>query len=135
MVENNDIYYTSLLPVKKADTVKAKCYLWSWSQIISYVFPTLAILRVHILPDGNPVKIEANVAFYGFGLIIYSVFNYFNNNFLKLATKLARLSSKYSNIIFNNRHGGIVHFPIYKWLDSNVSPDMMLRQLLFLSLG
>ena len=73
--ETNDIYYTALLPLKKKDTVKAKCLMMVAAQIgqllISLPF---AFLRAGLLP-GNPAGIEANVAYYGFGFMVYTVFN------------------------------------------------------------
>src|SRR5690625_4431045 len=75
--ETNDIYYTSLLPVKKSDTVKAKFLLVILAQMTQLLISLpFALLRVHILPEeGNVAGIEANVAYYGFGFIIYTIFN------------------------------------------------------------
>lgn len=70
--ETNDIYYTSLLPIKKIDTVKAKFLLVVLAQMTQVLISLpFAFLRVYVLPEGNPAGIEANVAFYGFGFIIY----------------------------------------------------------------
>ncbi|NLJ91025.1 MAG: ABC-2 transporter permease [Clostridiales bacterium] len=136
--ETNDIYYTSLLPVKKADTVKAKCLLMVLSQITQLLISLpFAILRVHILPDGNPVGIEANVAFYGFGLIIYSVFNLILlTQFFKTGYKVGKafIVASIPILFLIIAMEVIVHFPNYKWLDST-SPDMMLRQVPVLILG
>ncbi|WP_312815116.1 ABC-2 transporter permease [Sedimentibacter sp.] len=136
--ETNDIYYTTLLPAKKGDTVKAKCMLMVLAQMTQLLISLpFAVLRVHVLPNGNPAGIEANVAYYGFGLIIYSIFNVILlTQFFKTAYKvdmaflLAIIPSAIAVIIMEV----IVHFPEFKWLDS-VAPIIMLRQLPILVVG
>ena len=68
--ETRDTYFTVLLPVQKRDVVKGKCLLICFAQLgqllISIPF---AVLRQVIYADGNSVGIDANVAYYGFGLI------------------------------------------------------------------
>lgn len=136
--ETNDIYYTALLPVQKRDTVKAKCLLMVLAQMTQLLISLpFAVLRVHVLPNGNPVGIEANMAYYGFGLMIYAVFNVILlTQFFKTAYKvdmaflLAIIPASIAVIIMEV----IVHFPGVEWLDS-VAPDMMLRQLPILAVG
>lgn len=138
MRETNDIYYTTLLPVKKGDTVKAKVMLVVLAQMTQLLISLpFAFLRVHVLPDGNPAGIEANLAYYGFGFMIYAVFNFiFLTSFFKTAYKagnaflLAVIPATLGVIIMEV----IVYFPGYKWLDS-IEPDMMLRQLPILIIG
>jgi hypothetical protein len=96
-----------------------------------------AILRVYILPDGNPVGIEANVAFYGFGLMIYAIFNMiFLTEFFKTAYKvgkaflLAVIPVTLAVVIMEV----FVYFPGFDWLDST-QPTTMLRQLPILAAG
>lgn len=120
--ETNDIYYTALLPVKKRDTVKAKCLLMILAQMTQLLISLpFAVLRVHILPNGNPAGIEANVAYYGFGLMIYAIFNVILlTQFFKTAYKvdmaflLAIIPAAIAVIIMEV----IVHFPRFEWLDS-----------------
>jgi len=136
--ETNDIYYTALLPVKKRDTVKAKCLLMVLAQMTQLLISLpFAVLRVHILPGGNPAGIEANVAYYGFGLIIYTIFNVvFLPQFFKTAYGidkaflLAIIPASIVVIIMEV----LVHFPLFAWLDS-VAPDALLRQLPILAVG
>lgn len=136
--ETNDIYYTALLPVKKRDTVKAKCMLIVLAQMAQLLISLpFAILRTHILPEGNPAGIEANVAYYGFGLMIYTIFNVvFLTQFFKTAYKagkafsLALIPAALAVVLMEV----IVHFPKFTWLDS-VEPKSMLRQLPVLVLG
>lgn len=136
--ETNDIYYTALLPVKKRDTVKAKCLLLCLSQMAQLLISLpFALLRVHVLPQGNPAGIEANVAFYGFGLMIYAVFNLiFLTQFFKTALQagkaflLAALPTTLAVIAMEV----LVHFPAFAWLDS-IAPADMRRQLPILAVG
>lgn len=136
--ETNDIYYTALLPVKKRDTVKAKCLLLVLAQVTQLLISLpFAFLRVHVLPNGNPAGIEANVAFYGFGFMIYAIFNMiFLPQFFKTAFKvgkaflLAIIPATLAVIAMEV----LVHFPMFAWLDS-VAPSDMLRQLPILIIG
>lgn len=136
--ETNDIYYTALLPVRKRDTVKAKCMLIVLAQMTQLLISLpFAILRTHILPEGNPAGIEANVAYYGFGLIIYAIFNViFLPQFFKTAYKagkaflIALIPATFAVVLMEV----IVHFPKFTWLDS-VESGSMLRQLPILAVG
>jgi hypothetical protein len=136
--ETNDIYYTALLPVKKSDTVKAKFLLVVLAQMTQLVISLpFAFLRIHVLPEGNPAGIEANVAYYGFGFIIYAIFNIiFLTYFFKTAYKvgnaflLAIIPATLGVLLMEV----FVHFPGFTWLDS-VEPEMLLRQLPILIIG
>ncbi len=136
--ETNDIYYTALLPVKKRDVVKVKCLLVTLIQMAQILISLpFAILRVHVLPDGNPAGIEANVAYYGFGFMIYAIFNViFLTQFFKTAYKagiaflLAIVPASIAVILMET----LVHFPGFEWLDS-VAPAVLFRQLPILIVG
>lgn len=136
--ETNDIYYTSLLPVKKRDTVKAKCLLMILAQMTQLLISLpFAVLRFHILPSSNPAGIEANVAYYGFGFMIYAIFNlillpqFFKTGYkVNKAFILATIPAVIGVIIMEV----IVHFPKFQWLDS-VEPSIMLKQLPILVIG
>lgn len=137
--ETNDIFYTALLPVKKRDTVKAKILLLVLAQMtqIAISLP-FAFLRVHVLPPGgNVAGIEANVAYYGFGLIIYTLFNVlFITEFFKTAYKAGRafliaiVPAALATVVMEV----IVHFPQFAWLDS-VAPGDLVKQLPILLVG
>lgn len=136
--ETNDIYYTSLLPVKKRDTVKAKCLLLVLAQMAQLIISLpFAFLRVKVLPAGNPAGIEANIAYYGFGFITYAVFNYiFLTEFFKTAYKAGKsfvlaIIPAFAVVAVMET---LVHFPKFQWLDS-VSADAMLKQLPILAAG
>lgn len=136
--ETNDIYYTSLLPVKKSDTVKAKFLLVILAQMTQLLISLpFAFLRVQILPAGNMAGIEANVAYYGFGFMIYALFNViFLTVFFKTAYKAGKafllgvIPASFVVLVMEV----IVHFPQFKWLDS-VELDAMLKQLPILIIG
>lgn len=136
--ETNDLYYTALLPVKKRDIVKAKCLLFVAAQVVQLLISLpFAFLRVGLLPDGNPAGIEANVAYYGFGLMIYAVFNFiFLTEFFKTGHKagkaflLATIPATLGVLLMEV----VVHFPQFAWLDS-VESAMLIRQLPILIIG
>lgn len=74
--ETRDIYFTALLPVRKRDAVKAKLLLASFAQLTQLLLSLpFAFLRTLYMADGNPVGIEPNAAYYGFGLMIFGIFN------------------------------------------------------------
>jgi hypothetical protein len=136
--ETNDIYYTALLPIKKRDVVKAKFLLVFCVQMVQILVSLpFAFLRVYVLPEGNPAGIEANVAFYGFGLIIYTLFNLvFMTQFFKTAHKAGKsfLLALIPTIPIVLAMEAIAHFPGLAWLDSVAREDMF-RQLPILLIG
>lgn len=136
--ETNDIYYTALLPVQKRDTVKAKCLLMVLAQMTQLLISLpFAVLRLRVLPNGNPAGIEANLAYYGFGFMIYSIFNFILlTQFFKTAYKVGKafllaITPAAIGVIIMEV---IVHIPEFKWLDS-VVPDLLLKQLPILVIG
>jgi len=87
---NNDVYFTTLLPVPKKDTVKARfavIVIMELAQIgVSIPF---AILRNNLNPLENQAGIEANVALFGLVFFMYAIFNIvFFPMFYKTAFKL-----------------------------------------------
>ena len=136
--ETQDIYYTALLPVKKTDVVKGKCLLVAFEQILQLIISIpVAFLRTCLQIGENVVGMEANVAYYGFGLITFSIFNFiFFTQFYKTAYKagksffLAIIPVAACIVIMET----LSHVPALYWLDS-VSPDALLRQLPILVLG
>lgn len=136
--ENHDAFYTALLPVRKSDIVKSKCLLVVIAElgliIISLPF---AYLRTIIIPEGNPVGIEANFAYYGFGLVLFSVFNLiFFTEFYKTAYKIGRafILGMIPAMIIMVGMEILPHIPAAKWVDS-MAPDMLLKQLPILVAG
>ena len=130
--ETRDIYFTALLPVRKRDAVKAKLLLAAFAQLAQLLFSLpFAFLRTLYMSEGNPAGIEANAAYYGFGLMIFGVFNLvFFTRFFKTAYKAgaAFLIALIPSTIGIFAMEAVVHFPGMEWLDG-ISPELLLRQI------
>ncbi|HHT72976.1 MAG TPA: ABC-2 transporter permease [Firmicutes bacterium] len=136
--ETDDLYFTALLPVRKVDVVKSKVLLVVLAQLTQiFVSLPFAFLRVIVLPEGNPAGIEANIAYYGFGLVVYAVFNFiFLTEFFKTAYTpgIAFLWAIIPAALGVLAMEVLVHFPNFRWLDS-VAPGDLMQQLPILILG
>lgn len=136
--ETKDIYYSVLLPLRKSETVKAKVIMMVLAQTVQLLISLpFAVLRTYILPEGNPAGIEANIAYYGFGFMIYTIFNIiFLTQFFKTAYKVGKafLLSVIPATIGILLMEVLVHLPGFEWLDS-VVPSIMVRQLPILAIG
>lgn len=83
----NDIFFTTLLPIRKRDAVKARFYtviLFEMLQIVVSI--PFAILRYVILPAENLAGMEANAALFG---LVFVMFGIFNVTFLPMFYKTA----------------------------------------------
>ncbi|MFA6689585.1 MAG: ABC-2 transporter permease [Sphaerochaetaceae bacterium] len=136
--ETNDIFYSVLLPVDKRDVVKGKCLLVATSQLAQLILSLpFAFLRTVMLPEGNIVGIEANVAYYGFGLMVYAVFDLvFLTSFFKTAYKVGRafVLGMVPALLMIIAMETAVHFPSLAWLDGLEASDLF-RQLPILAFG
>lgn len=136
--ETRDIYFTALLPVRKRDAVKAKLLLAAFAQLAQLLVSLpCAFLRTLYLPDSNPVGIEANVAWYGFGLMIFGVFNLvFFTEFFKTACRagVAFLIALLPSALGIFAMEAAVRFPGLAWLDGT-DPAALARQLPVLLAG
>ena len=89
------------------------------------------------LPEGNPVGIEANAAYFGFGLIVYAIFNFL---YLTVLFRSAYQVGKAFVIAILPATAVIalmeyaVHLPSFAWLDSVQRADVP-RQLPVLAAG
>lgn len=76
---NRDLLYTSILPIRKRDVVKAKVLLIMYMEIITMLisipFGFLRILLTQLMEEQTFVDLGFNIAFYGFGFLIFSLFN------------------------------------------------------------
>ena len=74
--ENRDVYYMALLPVTKRDVVRARFSTVVTLQLlqITACIPFM-LLRRSYAQINNPVGIEANLAFLGFGFVLMGLFN------------------------------------------------------------
>lgn len=119
--ETRDVFYTALLPRPKGDVVKGKVLLAAFTQLGQMVLSLpFAFLRTLYLPAGSPVGIEPNAAYYGFGLMIYGIFNLvFFTEFYKTAYKAgtAFLTALVPTILGIAAMEAAVHFPGLIWLD------------------
>lgn len=163
--ENKDFLYMAILPVSKKDIVKAKSLFIVIIEIISLLFAIpFAFITNQINPNANlnEAGINANVAFFGFALVMYAIFNLiFLTSFFKSAYKvgkafvyacigmavfmvvaeipviLSSINEKMSKADFEklNQIPGITAVAnAGRFLDS-VEPDMMIKQLSILAVG
>ncbi len=90
--ENHDIYYTCLLPVSKADAVKARIIYAVIFQLIGVIIciPVILIKPALNIP-ANAAGMEANAAFLGLALIMLGLFNLtFFTSFYKNILKIGK---------------------------------------------
>lgn len=136
--ETRDVFYTALLPRPKRDVVKGKLLLAVFSQMVQLALSLpFAFLRTLYLPDGNPVGMEPNAAWYGCGLMIYGIFNFvFFTQFYKTAYKagVAFLTALIPTTLGIIAMEAAVHFPGLEWLDGMDSASL-LRQVPVLLTG
>jgi hypothetical protein len=72
----NDIFFTTLLPIRKRDTVKARVMTVVLIELLQVlVCIPFAFLRNMLIPAANLAGVEANMALFGFGLMLFGVFN------------------------------------------------------------
>ncbi|MEN6410282.1 MAG: ABC-2 transporter permease [Anaerolineaceae bacterium] len=72
----NDIFFTTLLPIRKKDAVKARFVTVLLFEILQIVLSIpFAILRYDILPAENLAGMEANAALFGLVLVMFGIFN------------------------------------------------------------
>lgn len=136
--ETRDVFYTALLPRPKRDVVKGKLLLAVFAQLVQLTLSLpFAFLRTLYLPQGNPVGMEPNAAWYGFGLMVYGIFNLiFFTQFYKTAYKagtsfLIALIPVTLGIIAIEAS---VHFPGMGWLDG-MDGAALVRQVPILLAG
>lgn len=136
--ETNDIYYSTLLPLKKAEVVLGKWLVLLVSQLLTILISIpFAFLRLQLFSQPNPVGIEANTAFYGFGLMIFACFNLiFLTTYFKTGYKVGAsfLKGLFPATLLAIILEVIVRFPALKWLDS-VTFNGQMQQLPILAAG
>lgn len=73
---NQDIYFTASLPVAKRDIVRARVYSLAILELVQVISAIpFAILHNTIYGFENTAGMNLNVAFFGFILIMYGIFN------------------------------------------------------------
>lgn len=74
--ENKDLEYMSLLPLRKRELVTARFSLIVCLQLLQVLACVpFMLLRAGYAEINNPVGIEANLAFLGFGFVLMGLFN------------------------------------------------------------
>lgn len=138
--ENNDVFFTAMLPVAKRDVVKARLMLAGSMQLLTLLISVpFAILSLKINPGGNAAGIESNPAFYGLALMLLTAFNLtFYPAFYKTAYNAGGPFVKSTTLFFVLMLAAEaltwIPSPLQAYLDT-AEPSMMLRQLPVLALG
>ena len=130
--ETNDLWYTALLPVTKKESVRGKCLLIVSIQLFQLLIAVPSVFLRKILEVGNnPVGIDATIAWFGFGLMIYGIFDliffpaYYRNGYKAgRAFIIAAIPMLLMMVIVESA----VRIPQLAWLDSYALPDLM-RQI------
>lgn len=119
--ENHDACYTASLPVKKSDVVKSKYLLFVITELTQILLSLpFAYIRLTVISGNNTVGIEPNYAYYGFGFVIFTVFNtLFFTEFYKTAYKVGKSFIKGITpallLVFIVE--GITHFDTFAWIN------------------
>ena len=136
--ETNDAWYTAILPVTKRESVLGKCLLIASFQLFQLLFSIpFAFLRSALNIENNPVGLDATLAWYGFGLTVYAVFDFvFISSFYKSGYKVGKafLLASIPMVLLILMVEAMPHIPALTWLDS-YQPKHLLMQLPILAAG
>lgn len=136
--ETNDAWYTAILPVTKRESVLGKCLLIVSVQMFQLLFSIpFAFLRNALNIENNPVGLDATLAWYGFGLIVYAVFDLvFFPAFYKNGYKAGKafILASIPMVVLMIAVETVAHIPELSWLDS-YQPKYLLMQLPILVVG
>lgn len=129
--ETNDAWYSAILPITKRESVKGKCQLIVSIQLFQLILSIpCVVLRTILQVENNPVGIDATIAWYGFGLIIYAVFDlvffpaYYKNGY---KAGKAFVIAAIPMLLFMIAVEGAVRLPAFAWLDSYAPYDLLLQ--------
>ena len=136
--ETNDLWFTAVLPVTKRESVLGKCLLVVCFQLFQLLFSLpFAMLRNVLKIANNPVGLDATVAWYGFGLFLYAVFDLvFLTAFYRSGYKVGRafLRASIPMVVLMAATEATAHIPGLAWMDS-CQPEDLFRQLPILAVG
>ena len=136
--ETNDAWYTAILPVTKRESVLGKCLLVVFFQLFQLLFSIpFALLRNTMNIANNPVGLEATAAWYGFGFILYAVFDLvFLTAFYKSGYKVGKsfVLAAIPMVFLMAAIEAASYIPALVWLDS-CQPEHLLMQLPILIAG
>jgi len=141
---NKDIQYSMVLPITKSDIVKSRCILIGAYEIVFFILTVpFSILRYTVIGLENQAGIEANVAFYGFCLIMMTVYHFvFFTKYYKKANKPG-LPLLIAGLCLIGVYG-LCELPIwigrannieYLLMLDSVEPPALLKQLPILAVG
>ena len=136
--ETSDIWFTAVLPVTKRESVLGKCMLIVFFQIGQLLFSIpFALLRNFLHLANNPVGLDATAAWYGFGLILYAVFDLiFLTTFYQSGYKVGKsfILAAIPLVLLMVAVEAAAHIPALAWMD-RCRPEDLLRQLPILAAG
>ena len=136
--ETNDAWYTAILPVTKRESVLGKCLLVVFFQLFQLLFSIpFALLRNTMNIANNPVGLDATAAWYGFGFILYAVFDLvFLTAFYKSGYKAGKsfVLAAIPMVFLMVAIEAASYIPALVWLDS-CQPEHLLMQLPILIAG
>ncbi|MBI9049212.1 MAG: ABC-2 transporter permease [Anaerolineaceae bacterium] len=136
----NDIFFTTLLPIRKVDAVKARVVTVVIIELMQILLSIpFAFLRYILLPTDNMAGMEANAAFFGFVLIMFGIFNLiFLPKFYKTAYKTGWpfLNASIAMLLFIAVVEAAVNLnPAWKLSLDTINPAYLPQQLIVLVLG
>ena len=136
--ETNDNWFTAVLPVTKREVVRARFFLAALAQTVQlFVSVPFAALRCMLNIPNNAVGIDANVAWYGIGFIIFAVFDlvffpvYYRTGY---KSGKAFILAMIPVVIMMAASEAASHFPALGFLDSTAPCDLV-RQIPLLITG
>ncbi|NMA12622.1 MAG: ABC-2 transporter permease [Chloroflexi bacterium] len=136
--ETNDVFYTALLPLKKDDVVKAKWLMTIIAQVGQLLISVpVAAYKIMEKFESNPVGIDANLAFYGLGLISFAIFNFvFFTNYYRTAYKVGQafIFAMIPCMLINFGIEALSYIPATRWLDGT-SQELLIKQVPVLITG
>ena len=136
--ETNDAWYTAVLPVTKRESVLGKYLLIVCFQIFQLLFSIpFVLLRNALNIANNPVGLDATVAWYGFGLILYAVFDLiFLTSFYKSGYKVGKsfILAAIPMVLLMVAIEATAYIPAFSWMDS-YQPEDLIIQLPILVIG
>ena len=131
--EQRDADYAAVLPVRKADNVRAACLFTAMVELGSLVIAVpFALLSARINPKGtNLAGLDANVALFALGLVLFAVFNIvflpaFYRTGYKVGVSFLKASLCVAVVVICDV--ALPHVPGLEWLDGTDAASC-LRQL------
>lgn len=129
--ETNDIWYTAVLPVTKRESVLGKCLLVVSFQLFQLLFSIpFVILRNTLNIENNPVGLDATVTWYGFGFVLYAVFDLaFLTTFYKNGYKVGKsfILAAIPMVLLMVAIEATAHIPALAWMDSYQRKHLLIQ--------